>query len=678
MRHVKMRAARRARYLVAALGIGAAAILLSAQQPVTPTSFATGAGAGAAAAAATRANPRITDVHLRSVTHNIAWNYSARVAGLPVSDSTGRLMNAPFLGGFDVPRPQLIDINGDGNAELFVQERSGELMMFERVNNEWVWRTDKFQDLNVGEWYRFVDIDGDKLPDLFGEMLTGYIRVWHNAGTRTQPKFVPLGDTIRNADGQAIVADRQNILNAVDIDCNGKLDLFVGQVQGVVDRYEQDGQSPDGSPRFRLLEQAWQGIEVLGPEATGGTLTRADTMLFSAHTFDAAMFEGDPPFATVASTRRHGANTLTFADINGRGILDLFWGDFFEQGLLRFENSGTCAQPNLTGTPTRFPAEKPVLSSGYNAPTFGDADGDGIVDLVVGVIGGAYEPSRTSIDNLYLVQQRPRETWNIVSRRLVPTIDVGAESAPALADVNGDGLLDLIVGSKVSPRDGKTGTVSWFANVGTKTAPAFRERGGLPVNGDYNYAPAMADIDGDGLIDMIVGTWRDRLQWYRNIGTPTSPSWKMVDTALVTITRGTNSIPAFGDLNGDGTLDLIIGEASGTLNLYKNTGTKTSPKFELVSDNFQNIKVPRRSAPTLVDFDGDGKLDMLIGTGEGDLQLWRGVGAAGEIRFERDATFNLRSYPDAIPATGDLFGTGRLELLVGTLGGGLRWFTRGP
>lgn len=637
MRRTIERVVKRTPALAAALGFGAAAVLLSAATTQAPS-------------------PR----------RAADWRYNVRVAGIPVTDSAGKSLNAPFLGGFDVPRPQLIDINGDGKPELFVQERSGELMMFERMNNEWVWRTDKFQDLNVGEWYRFVDIDGDKLPDLFGEMLTGYIRAWRNAGTRTEPRFVPLGDTIRSADGQPIAADRQNILNAVDIDCNGKLDLFIGKVQGVVDRYEQDGKSPDGAPRFRLLEESWQGIEVLGPEATGGSLMRTDT----------ASFEGDAPPVSTPSTRRHGANTLTFADINGHGILDLFWGDFFEEGLLRFENTGTCASPNLTGTPTRFPLGKPVLSSGYNAPTFGDVDGDGNIDLVVGVLGGAYEPGRTSIDNVYLVQQRPKDTWTITTKRLIPTIDVGAESAPTLADVNGDGLLDLIVGGKVSPKDGKTGTVTWFENVGSKTAPAFRERGVLSMRGDYNYAPAMADIDGDGLIDMIVGTWRDRLQWYRNTGTATSPAWSMKDTALVTITRGTNSTPTFGDLNDDGLLDLVIGEASGTINLYKNIGTKTSPKFDLVSDNFQNIKVGRRSAPTLVDFDGDGKLDMLIGNGDGDLQLWRGVGLASDIRFERDTTFNLRSYPDAIPAVGDLHGTGRLDLLIGTLGGGLRWFER--
>ncbi|MBC8087555.1 MAG: VCBS repeat-containing protein, partial [Phycisphaerae bacterium] len=554
---------------------------------------------------------------------------------------------------------------GDGKTDLFVQERGGELMFFERVNGEWEWRSDKFQDIDVGEWYRFVDIDGDKLPDLFGEMRAGYIRMWRNAGTSTQPKFVALGDTIRDADGRAIVADRQNILNAVDIDCNGKLDLFIGQVQGVVDRYEQDGKSPDGTPRFRLLEPMWQGIEVLGPEATGGTLTRIDT----------SMYEGAAPLGNSPVARRHGANTLTFADISGRGVYDLFWGDFFEQGLLRFENTGTCAQPNLTSEPVRFPAIKPVLTSGYNAPTFADADGDGMVDLVVGVIGGAYEPGRTSIENLYFLHQKPKDTWSIASPRLIPTIDVGTESAPALADVNGDGLLDLVIGGKLSPTDAKTGTVTWFANVGSKTAPAFRERGVLAVRGDYNYVPAMTDLDGDGLMDMVVGTWRDRLQWYRNTGTTNAPAWTMADTALVTITRGTNSTPSFGDLNGDGLQDIVIGEASGTINLYRNVGSKTSPKFELVSDNFQSLKVGRRSAPTLVDMDADGTLDMLIGNGDGELQLWRGVGRGAELRFERDLSFNIRSYSDAIPAVGDLHGSGRLDVLLGTSGGGLRWFS---
>ncbi len=606
------------------------------------------------------------NAHTRRVTR--AWNYVVHVDGIAVTDSAGSVMRSPFLGGFDVPRPQLVDINGDGLPDLFLQERPGELMYFEHIGDHFEWRTDQFQNLDIGEWYRFVDVDGDGVLDLFSEMQTGYIRLWHNAGTRTSPKFVALGDTIRDVDGRALVADRQNILTAVDIDCNGKLDLFIGRTQGVVDRYEQEGTSPGGAPRFRLIEENWQGIEVLGPEGRGEALSRIDTAHGPSATESAAAF---------TTTRRHGANTLAFADVSKRGVLDLYWGDFFEEGLLRFQNTGTCARPDFTAKPARFPFTKPVLSSGYNAPTFADVDGDGRIDMVMGVIGGAYGPNRTAIENLYYVRQRADDDWSVVTKRLINTIDVGSESAPTLADINGDGLLDLIIGSKVAPEGGVSGTMTWFANVGTATQPAFREMGLLPMRGDYNYAPAVVDLDGDGKMDIVVGTWRDRLQWYRNVGTTTSPLFVMADTALVTITRGTNSTPSFGDINGDGLVDLVIGEASGTINLYLNRGTKSSPRFELVSDEFQHIKVGRRSAPTLVDMDGDGKLDMLIGNADGQLQLWRNITVGAEVRFERDPTFVVQSQPNAIPAVGDLHGPGSRDLLVGTTGGGIKWFSRG-
>jgi hypothetical protein len=74
--------------------------------------------------------------------------------------------------------------------------------------------------------------------------------------------------------------------------------------------------------------------------------------------------------------------------------------------------------------------------------------------------------------------------------------------------------------------------------------------------------------------------------------------------------------------------------------------------------------------------DGDARLDMLLGTGDGDVQLWRAVGARGEIRFERDTTFVVKSYPQATPAAADLFGSGRLDLVIGTLSGGVRLLRR--
>ncbi len=579
----------------------------------------------------------------------------ARVAPFPVTLADGTAAPQPFLGGFDVPRPQLADIDGDGDLDLFVQERSGEVAFYQREDGHWTWRTDRYQDLDIGEWFRFVDLDGDGDLDLLSELPYSYVRAWLNTGTRTAPRFVAAADSLRAADGTALFADRQNILNLTDIDCNGRLDLFLGRVTGTVDRYEAEpGLDAAGLPRFRLVTEEWEGIRITGP------------------------IPGQPMPNTPGGSM-HGANTMAFGDIDGDGDQDLFWGDFFEEGVLLIANTGGCPTFSLRSTPTRFPLADPLLTTGYNAPTTGDVDGDGRLDLVVGVIGGAFGPSRSGVENLYLVTQPAPDSFVVVTSRLIPMIDVGSESAPALADIDGDGDLDLVVGSRIAPDDPSTSRLVLFENTGTVTAPALRERGPLPVGGDYHLSPAIVDLDGDGLLDLVLGTWRDVVQWWRNTGTATAPTWTLADSALVTITRGSNTVPALADLDGDGDLDMLVGESSGQLNLYRNTGSRTAPRFELESDTFGDIDAGRRSAPVLRDLDGDGRPDMLLGSEEGTVAAWRNVSEGTTIRFVPDPRLaaSVHVPGNATPALGDLDGDGDLDLVVGTTSGGLRYFEAG-
>jgi uncharacterized protein (DUF2141 family) len=286
---------------------------------------------------------------------------------------------------------------------------------------------------------------------------------------------------------------------------------------------------------------------------------------------------------------------------------------------------------------------------------------------VVGVLGGAYNPLRTSAENLYYLTRGAGGEWAVRSRRLLPVLDIGSESIPAIADLDGDGDLDMLLANKLDPSDLQRSFVYRLENVGSPARPAFRMRGPLELGKRFHAAPAFGDLDGDGRLDLIMGQWGPRLAWYRG----TARGYEPVDTALATITRGSNTVPTLGDLDGDGDLDLIVGESSGWLNSYRNDGGPSQPRFALVSDEFERIRLGRRSAPLLSDLDGDGDLDLLVGSESNGLALFRNEGTRTAPRLVRDSAFGVVAPVLAAPAAGDLDGDGDLDLVVGGAGGGV-------
>ncbi len=570
--------------------------------------------------------------------------WTRAVYGATVLDEAGREIAHPFLGGFNLPRPQLADADGDGDLDLFVQEVAGKVMYFENADGSgtpegYRWRSDFFAGLDVGEWYRFVDVDLDGDLDLLAEEPYSHIRFYRNDADAAQ-RYVLAADTLRDVSGEPIFSDRQNIPNAADIDCDGNLDLLIGRLTGTISRYEAGTLDEAAAPRFRHVTDSFEGIEIV------------------------AAFQGS----------LHGANTMALGDVDQDGDADLFWGDFFEAGLLFIENTGSCETLRMRGGPRPFPLDDPIATSGYNAPALGDVDGDGDMDLVMGVLGGAFDPKRTAVENLYLIRQEGRGDFRVATRRLISMIDVGDESLPVFHDVDGDGDHDLLLANKIETDRNDTGRVRLFENVSSPGAPRYEGRGVLDVFPDgFHPAPAFGDLDGDGMDELVMGGWEDEIALYESFGD--GFDWRLADSAWVKLTRGRNAVPALGDVDSDGDLDLFVGEASGTLNYYRNDGNGSAPRFVLVSDRLGEIDVGRRSAPALRDMDGDGDLDLVVGSELEGIQLFMNEGVReGAPVFSAPSPLPVVAPALSTPAFSDIDGDGVMDLAIGGRGGGLAIF----
>ena len=192
-------------------------------------------------------------------------------------------------------------------------------------------------------------------------------------------------------------------------------------------------------------------------------------------------------------------------------------------------------------------------------------------------------------------------------------INVGDDSAPVLADIDGDGDLDLVVGNR-------DGVLNYFENTGTSTTPLFVRRTGSAnpfdgINVGNESAPALADLDDDGDLDLVVGDEGSLLNYFNNTGNSTAPTF-VARTGSANpfneINVGRDGSPAFVDLDGDHDLDLVVGESIyGVLIYLENAGNSTTPVFAQKSGSanpFDGIDVGYWTTPALADIDGDGTL----------------------------------------------------------------------
>src|SRR6056297_1337146 len=142
---------------------------------------------------------------------------------------------------------------------------------------------------------------------------------------------------------------------------------------------------------------------------------------------------------------------------------------------------------------------------------------DGDADLFLGVLGGAYNANETLAENFLFYEQLGNGNFELQTEQFLSMLDVGNESIPTTGDFNGDGIPDMILANKIDPNNRNTSIVYLYENRGTTTEPELHAAGTLELPEAYHYAPDLADLDGDGLDDLLLGRWRGQVDYYRNV-----------------------------------------------------------------------------------------------------------------------------------------------------------------
>ena len=594
--------------------------------------------------------------------------YQREISTIPVTDSAGPVPY-PFLGGIDSPKEALGDIDTDGDMDLFLLYEDGQLNFFRNIgtasNFNFTLEKQSLIDASVGSWFRFADINGDGKKDLFCDNGAAGMRYYQNASTiPAQP-----GGLIFNlvsANFQDIDAEFNNVPAFVDLDGDGDLDFFSGRQVGTLAFYRNIGTAT--SPNFAFVTDFYDSLSTFetAPPCTALASVSAKA---SKQSFHLSVSTSD-----LKNSSGHGANNIEFADIDADGDYDFFWGDINNINMYFFENRGSAAVSDLVKTSNCY---LPFNTFGFNTPSFGDLDGDGDMDGLV----GAANPGN-NIDNLvYLFNFGSPDASNffVLTKNFLRGTDIGSYCSPQLVDIDGDCDRDLITGST-------SGRLYFFRNNGNGGSPSFElvssNFGNLNF-GEFNATPipAFVDIDADGDFDLFVGKDGDgTISFYRNIGNAQAPAFSLVTGQYLGLTVNTLPVCSFADMDGDGDLDLFVGEwkftGNANVRFYRNQGTAQNANFVLESAQLLPPGSRIQTIPTLADYDADSDFDLFVGALDGTIQLFQNDGSARSFNFVPLAGpyAGLDVGFWAAPVFWDVDGDGDLDLFVGTRQGGIFFY----
>ena len=601
--------------------------------------------------------------------------------------------------------PLLMDFNGNGLTDLVVVCPDWRARMDEKPNNgvfvfENSGEYDPETNLPVYKPARRLGqgipnaqisyIDGKPVVTTAGKRYPDFI----NTAFRNPLSFPAPGAEEINPEGGRI---RSNKWRLVDFSGNGVNDLIIGidfwgardyrgrEYYGWQDAYDENGQWMNGPVRGYVY------------------------LLRNTGSNDEPVYENPEQLFTTdgAEIEVFGRPSPNFADFTGDGNLDLICGEF-RDGFTFFRNVGTREKPiyapgrPLTNDDVVIRMDLPMIT-----PVAYDFTGNGWPDLIVG-----QEDGRVALieHTGLVVDGMPVFKFPRYFRQLADGVKFGALATPFGFDWNGNGRDDIIVGNTA-------GHIGFIENLGGNpvkwAAPELLEVGGEvihitagpsgsiqgPAEAKWGYTTlSIADWNHNGLPDLIVNSIWGKVIWYENIGTRTEPKlaaaqpvevewegeapkpawnwWNPEGNELVTQWRTT---PVAVDWTGNGLTDLIMLDHEGYLALFRRV-TRNDEIVLLPGERVFRLEgedsplrlqegITGRSGRrkiAIVDFDGDGRPDLLLNSQ--NASFLRNIGKENGVTVFRDEGLlsdrTLAGHTTQ-PTVIDLTGDGIPELLIG-------------